>query len=400
MTEFDKLNLRVVPIQDPLKFNKLPNFNGYPLKWSDPANYCDWEEREDIYPGVQDWYVIPPARSTFFQDGMEIGYWVLDIDNHEGDRFKEAIAFLKTCNLPPSLTIRTPSGGLHIYYKALKEDLPAQLGRNKEVDLPIEIKVSTGVVAPNGRDRVVIRDLPVAYFTVTEDNPISKIAKIKSKKPNIAKKETDPNFPIEEEPFPEVGPGDRHNTLMATACSLYTRGCPPEKIQKWGEEFYLRTGRKQQLNEISNIVRDAVNFIDEQEAEAEAEAEAELEELTQEAQQGTPPQTSPEPQQNASTTKDDTTTISQPKPTLESILGPCEELTGWDAVLAKSVFSDKGETKQYIKEELKDIPPEDRPFVRGMLDPNKMRATWASTPYKKQLQYESFKDSVKMLLQK
>ena len=373
MTEFDKLNLRVVPIEDMEKFHKLPNYKGYPVKWSDPANYCDWEEREEVYPGVKDWYVIPPARSTFFENGIEVGYWVMDIDNHEGDKYGEAIEFLKTCKIPPSLTIRTPSGGLHIYYKALKEDLPAPLGRNKEFDLPIEIKTSVGVVAPNGRDRVVIRDLPVAYFSITEDNPISKIAKLKQKRPRIAKKETDPNFPIEEEPFPEVGPGDRHNTLMATACSLYARGCPPEKIQEWGEEFYLRTGRKQQPNEIANIVRDAMNYIDEDEAEAEAE----LEELKQEAEE------------------------EEKKPqTFEDIFPGAEELTGWEAVKAKALFSDRDETKQYIKDELKNLPPEDLPFARGMLNPNKIRTTWSQAPQQTQEKYEDFKDSLKILMEK
>lgn len=373
MTEFDKLNLRVVPIEDMEKFHKLPNYKGYPVKWSDPSNYCDWEEREDVYPGVKDWYVIPPARSTFIENGIEIGYWVMDIDNHEGDNYKEAIKFLRSCNIPPSLTVRTPSGGLHIYYKALKEDLPAPLGRNKELDLPIEIKTSVGVVAPNGRDRVVIRDLPVAYFSITEDNPISKIAKLKTKRPRIAKKETDPNFPIEEEPFPDVGPGDRHNTLMATACSLYARGCPPEKIQEWGEEFYLRTGRKQQPNEISNIVRDAMNYIDEDEAEAEAE----LEELKQEAEE------------------------EEKKPqTFEDIFPGAEELTGWEAVKAKAIFSDRDETKQYIKDELKNLPPEDLPFARGMLNPNKIRTTWAQAPQQTQEKYEDFKDSLKILMEK
>ena len=373
MTEFDKLNLRVVPIENMEKFHKRPNYKGVSIKWSDPANYCDWEEREEVYPGVKDWYVIPPARSTFIENGIEIGYWVMDIDNHEGDKYEEAIEFLKSCKIPPSLTIRTPSGGLHMYYKALKEDLPAPLGRNKEFDLPIEIKTSVGVVAPNGRDRVVIRDLPVAYFSITEDNPISKIAKLKTKRPRIAKKETDPNFPIEEEPFPDVGPGDRHNTLMATACSLYARGCPPEKIQEWGEEFYLRTGRKQQPNEIANIVRDAMNYIDEDEAEAEAE----LEELKQEAEE------------------------EEKKPqTFEDIFPGAEELTGWEAVKAKALFSDRDETKQYIKDELKNLPPEDLSFARGMLDPNKIRTTWAQAPQQTQEKYEDFKDSLKILMEK
>lgn len=375
MTEFDKLNLRVVPIEDMEKFHKLPNYKGYPVKWSDPSTYCDWEEREDIYPGVQDWYVIPPARSTFIENGIEIGYWVMDIDNHEGDKYEEAIKFLRSCNIPPSLTIRTPSGGLHIYYKALKEDLPAPLGRSKEFDLPIEIKTSVGVVAPNGRDRVVIRDLPVAYFSITEDNPISSIAKLKGERKHIAKKETDPNFPIEEEEFPDTTPGDRHNTLMATACSLYARGCPPEKIQWWGEEFYRRNNRKQQPKEVANIVRDAMKYVD----GAEAEAEEELEELKQEAEE------------------------SVKEPVKEEKANPlegAEELTGWDATFAKSIFSDKEETKRHIKEELKNVPKEDILFIRGMLDPNKTRTTWASAPYETQVKYEMFKETIKNLLQK
>lgn len=375
MTEFDKLNLRVVPIQDPVKFNKLPNYNGYPVKWSDKDNYCSWEEREDVYPGVNDWYVIPPARSTFNEGGLEMGYWVLDIDNHEGDRYKEAVEFLRSCEIPASLTIRTPSGGLHIYYKAIVDDLPAPLGRNKELNLPIEIKVSTGVVAPNGRDRVVIKDLPVAYFTITEDNPISKIAKIKQQRKHLAKKETDPDFDIEAEEFPDTEAGDRHNTLMAKATSLYARGCPPDKIQWWGIEFYRRTNRKEQPNEISNIVRDAMNYVD----EGEADAEAELEEMVQEAEEDV----------------QDTNVLS-----IEDIFPGAEELTGWDGVYAKGVFSDKEELKGYVKQELQSVPPADLPFVRGMLNPSKMREAWANAPHDTKVKYEMFKDSVKMLLQK
>ena len=377
MTEFDKLNLRVVPIENMEKFRKLPNYKGHPVKWSDPSNYCDWEEREDVYPGVKDWYVIPPARSTFIENGIEVGYWVMDIDNHEGDKYAEAIEFLRSCNIPPSLTIRTPSGGLHIYYKALKEDLPAPLGRNKELDLPIEIKTSVGVVAPNGRDRVVIRDLPVAYFSITEDNPISKIAKLKTKHPRIAKKETDPNFPIEEEPFPEVGPGDRHNTLMARACSLYARGCPPEKIQEWGEEFYLRTGRKQQPNEIANIVRDAMNYIDEDEAEAEAE----LTELVQEAEGDA----------------QDNNVL-----TFEDIFPGAEGLTGWEAAFAEGVFEGYEELKQTIKKYLATVPKGDKAIVRPLIttDLNKMARAWSTIPGDKQVEYEWMKDTMEMLAEK
>ena len=374
MTEFDKLNLRVVPIENMEKFHKLPNYKGYPVKWSDPSNYCDWEEREDVYPGVKDWYVIPPARSTFIEDGIEVGYWVIDIDNHEGDKYEEAIEFLRSCKIPPSLTIRTPSGGLHIYYKALKDDLPAPLGRSKEFDLPIEIKTSVGVVAPNGRDRVVIRDLPVAYFSITEDNPLSKIAKLKQKRVRIAKKETDPNFPIEEEPFPEVGQGDRHNTLMATACSLYARGCPPEKIQEWGEEFYRRTNRKQQPNEISNIVRDAVRYVDGEEDVNEQL----LVELEQEAEEDA----------------QDTDVL-----TFEDIFPGAEELTGWESIYAQVLFSTKEEAYNLIAEELEKHPgdtPAETKFLADMFsaDLSTMKRLWAANPSFQQ-KYLWYKDCMK-----
>jgi len=378
MTEFDKLNLMVVPIEDMEKFHKRPNYKGLPVKWSDPSTYCSWEEREDVYPGVQDWYIVPAARCKYrSSEGVDICYYVIDVDNHEGDKFEEACKFLRSCNLPKSLTVRTPSGGIHKYYKCLSDYVPKAVNgvTINGVKLPIEIKSSVGVVAPNGRDRIIIDDSPVAMLMPDSNMLFSQLVHIKDNGPHLPRKETDPNFPIEEEPFPDSIPGDRHNTLMATACSLYARGCPPEKIQWWGEEFYRRTNRKQQPNEISNIVRDAVRYVDDDEAVNEQL----LVELKQEAEEDA----------------QDTNAL-----TIEDIFPGAEELTGWDAVLAKSVFSDKEETKRYIKEELKNIPPEDLPFVRGMLNPNKMRETWASTPYEKQLKYEAFKDSVKSLLQK
>lgn len=374
MTEFDKLNLMVVPIQDPVKFHKLPNYNGFPVKWSDETTYCSWEEREDVYPGVKEWYIIPAAKRTYQQDGVEVAYYVIDVDNHEGDKFKQACEFLRSCNLPKSLTVRTPSGGIHKYYKCLADFIPKAMNgvTINGVKLPIEIKSSVGVVAPNGRDRIIIDDSPVAMLMPEDGTMFSQIVGIKERRTYGPKKETDPDFNIEAEEFPETEAGDRHNTLMAKATSLYARGCPPDKIQWWGEEFYRRTNRKEQRNEISNIVRDAVAYVDNEETD--------LDELMEEAEQEKTPK--PEPA----------------KPSLTDIFGPVEELTGWDAVYAKSVFSNKEEAKGYLRDELKNVPQADLPFVRGMLDPNKMRETWAKAPYETKVKYEMFKDSVKMLL--
>ena len=378
MTEFDKLNLMVVPIEDMEKFHKRPNYNGLPVKWSDPSTYCSWEEREDVYPGVQDWYIVPAARCKYRSpEGIDVSYYVIDVDNHEGDKFEEACKFLRSCNLPKSLTVRTPSGGIHKYYKCLSDYIPKAVNgvTINGVKLPIEIKSSVGVVAPNGRDRIIIDDSPVAMLMPDSNMLFSQLVHIKDNGPHLPRKETDPNFPIEDEPFPDSIPGDRHNTLMATACSLYARGCPPEKIQWWGEEFYRRTNRKQQPNEISNIVRDAVRYVDDDEAENEQL----LVELKQEAEE--------DAQDNDVLT-------------FEDIFPGAEELTGWEAVKAKAIFSDRDETKQYIKDELKNLPPEDLPFARGMLNPNKIRTTWTQAPQQTQEKYEDFKDSLKILMEK
>lgn len=378
MTEFDKLNLMVVPIQDPVKFHKLPNYNGVPVKWSDPSTYCSWEEREDAYPGVKDWYIVPAARCKYRSpEGVDVCYYVIDVDNHEGDKFEEACKFLRSCNLPKSLTVRTPSGGIHKYYKCLADYIPKAVNgvTINGVKLPIEIKSSVGVVAPNGRDRIIIDDSPVAMLMPDSNMLFSQLVHIKDNGPHLPRKETDQDFPIEDEPFPDSIPGDRHNTLMATACSLYARGCPPEKIQEWGEEFYRRTNRKQQPNEISNIVRDAVRYVDDEEDVNEQL----LVELKQEAEEEA----------------QDTNVL-----TFEDIFPGAEELTGWEAVKAKALFSDREETKQYIKDELKNLPPEDLPFARGMLNPNKIRTTWVKAPVKTQEKYEDFKDSLKILMEK
>lgn len=389
MDYFEKANLLVVPVQVPeyrgtkIKYpNYSPNYKPgnkpFPLGWQgeNSKNWVSWEEREAFYPGVKDWFALGGlvTRGRYFRDGMEIGYGVIDVDNHgTPEKFQKTVEFLSSIGWDDTLIVQTPSGGRHYYFWCLADYLPNHTNGNENYS--IEFKTRGGWLVPNGEDRIVISNRPIKRLSLTKDNPLSQIVSIKKKKAFVAKRPTNPNFPIEDEPFPEVGPGDRHNTLMATACSLYARGCPPEKIQEWGEEFYLRTNRKQQPNEIKNIVRDAIKYIDEDDTEAEQM----LVELKREAEE--------DAQDNNVLTFDD-------------IFPGAEELTGWEAVKTKAVFSDREETKQYIKDELKNLPPEDLPFVRGMLNPNKIRTTWASTPYEKQLKHESFKDSLKILMEK
>ena len=156
----------VVPVQDMVKFNKIPNYDGHTIQWSKQSNWVSWQERGDFYPNCNDWYVVPPNYAKYSKDGMEIGFFVIDVDNHEGDRYKEAIAELKTWNLPQTLAVQTASGGLHLYYWTFADALPKVRNDRRDHGLPSEIKVHTGWVAPNGRDRKIIRDLPIAPLHV------------------------------------------------------------------------------------------------------------------------------------------------------------------------------------------------------------------------------------------
>lgn len=365
MTEFDKLNLMVVPIFK--EGSKIPG-----VEWTDRSTWCSWEEKEDVYPNAKAWYVLPSHLATYYINGVEVGYYVIDVDNHAGDKFKEAVEFLKKCGIPRSLTVRTPSGGLHIYYWAPVDSIPQQVVKNNPTGLPIEIKTKTGVVAPNGKDRVVEIDEPVAYLTATSNSLFSQVAKVKpTKQFRVRRKPVNPNYIL---PPPLALPeSQRHDTMIKEAKRLQDDGCPDEKIIEW-----LKATRELSPGSRRITDREIDDMVDWEGSGVEYNYD-DVDKLLEDALK-----------QEAEA----------PKKTFADIFPEAEELTGWDAVFAKSVFVDKEETKKYIKEELKNVPKEDLPFVRDMLDPNKIRTAWASAPYETQVKYEMFKDSLKNLLQK
>lgn len=381
MNNFEKLNLLVVPVQaSEYKGErvKYPNYSKYYRPGMEPRRICwqadhsenwvSWEEREDFYPGVENWFALGGiiTRGKYFKDGIEIGYGVIDVDNHgDKEKFDKTVAFLSSIGWDDTLIVQTPSGGRHYYFWCLADYLPNHSNGCEEY--AIEFKTKGGWLVPNGKDRIIISDKPVKRLSLTKDSPLAKLASIKREQKFPQRRPTNPDFDIESVEIPSISAGDRHNTLLSMCMSLYHKGCPPEKIIEWGEKFYEKNGRREQRNEISNAVRDAIKYIDSNPSD--------LELLLEEAKKPTP--------------------VKKQDP-----LEGAEELTGWDAVLAKSIFSDKTEVKKYISEELKNVSEEDKPFIRDMLTPSKMREAWAKAPYEKQIEYESFKDSVKNLLEK
>lgn len=331
MNNFDRLNFKVCPIQDPINFKKRPNYDGHLLRWGEDDCWCDWEERDDIYPDTKDWYVLPGGKTQYYEDGIEWGYYILDIDRghaeegtpewqEEERRYKWSIHVLKNVwKIPPSLMVRSASGGLHIYYKAPAEFLPRQC--TAEVDgkpTSIEIKVNTGWVAPNGRDRQIIKDIPVAIFYPKGDDPFGQAVKIKTKKFAAKEYVEDPTFDISTFEVPEVTEGNRHNKLLTSALSLRALGCPYDSYVQWAEEFFIKNGRDPQRDEIANAWEDNRREVRPTIVERNAKA---LEELQQSAQ-----------------------------PTIPDPLEGAVELEGLELLEAQAVFSTEEEKVELRKQ--------------------------------------------------
>lgn len=289
MDNFAKVDFMVVPIQDPVKFKKRPNYNDMPICWSDESSWVSWQERNDFYPNCNDWFVIPPKKRTYNIDGDEIAYFILDIDNHKGDDFVGAYKLIKELEakgkLPETLEVKSASGGRHLYYWTFADAIPSAGDARRINGLPIEIKSSHGWVAPNGRDRVIIRDLPIAPLHVMDGTWFGEFAKIKnSRPPSGPRKEVNPNFDIDSWPIEDTAPGYRHLTLNNNMIKLYYAGCPDDKAIEWGYKFYEYTNRKPQRNEIENMWRDVMKWCGENEAEDLADLDSIMSAPTQPAE--------------------------------------------------------------------------------------------------------------------
>lgn len=279
MDKFEDVDFMVVPIQDAKRFKKMPNYDGKLLCWSDQSTWVSWQEREDFYPNCGDWFVIPPRKRTYNRSGDEIAYFIIDIDNHEGDKFMEAVNFIHGLELkgelPPTLTASTASGGRHLYYWTFADAIPAAADLRRINGLPIEIKSSHGWVAPNGRDRKITRDLPIAPLHVMEGTWFGEFAKIKQDtRPSEPRTAIDPDFDIDAWPLDDTAPGYRHLELNNNMIKMYFKGCPDEKAIEWGYRFFEHNGRRPQRNEVENMWRDVKKWCGEVDAEATTDLES------------------------------------------------------------------------------------------------------------------------------
>lgn len=95
----------------------------------------------------------------------------VDLDNKTN--WDEVVATYKALNLPETLTVRTPSGGYHLFFWVQK-DIPAQNINDDRHCKNFEVKGDMGnITAPgsvfeDGSDYVVVRDIPIAKLLAGE----------------------------------------------------------------------------------------------------------------------------------------------------------------------------------------------------------------------------------------
>lgn len=189
----------------------------WPANWpenasNDPAKIEEWSRKK---PG-SGWGVAA------FRSGMV----VIDIDKasaHKSDGFASFEALKKEVSFPPTFTVRTPTGGLHLYYKA------TGIGSTTGFRPGIDIKGTGGqVVAPGtvigGKSYEIVDDREPA--DLPSGLVLSKAAKSASAKATYAPASSD-DFSVVIEEIRSMSPlpqGRRDDSLIAICLEWKERG--------------------------------------------------------------------------------------------------------------------------------------------------------------------------------
>ncbi len=158
-----------------------------------------------------------PGASIGVVAGEESGWWILDVDR------LDALGELGL-ELPPTLTVRTPSGGLHLYFKH-----DPRIGGNGRGRLPQGIDVRGG-----GRGYALIPPSPGYVWEVREEIAVAPewliemIAGPKSPKPP-RRNDAQPTLDLGGPPILE---GTRHGAMLSLAGRLQDGSRTAEDIRR------------------------------------------------------------------------------------------------------------------------------------------------------------------------
>lgn len=158
------------------RFPLVPNSKKPAIKWS-----------TDRFEGV-----IPDGQAYGLPTGPRNGVWVLDLDEKDG---KSGVASLQAYaagrELPDTYTVRTPSGGWHLYWQW---DDARPLGNRTGVLEGVDVRGRGGYVCAGGA-YTVARDVPLAPAPAWLYELVGPEPEALPAAPASAIAETDPRFP-------------------------------------------------------------------------------------------------------------------------------------------------------------------------------------------------------------
>jgi hypothetical protein len=104
--ETAKQGVKIFPI-NPVTKKPYPNFSGWP------------ELATNDLKSIREWWIIRPEAMIGALTGEPNGFFVLDIDVGDGKQGLKSLAALERVygELPATMVVRTPSGGLHFYFQ-------------------------------------------------------------------------------------------------------------------------------------------------------------------------------------------------------------------------------------------------------------------------------------------
>jgi len=84
------------------------------------SNFTDWPNLATTnLNSIREWWTIRPEAMVAAPTGHINGFYVLDVDEGDGKQGLKSLTALEAVygELPITMVVRTPSGGLHFYFK-------------------------------------------------------------------------------------------------------------------------------------------------------------------------------------------------------------------------------------------------------------------------------------------
>ena len=190
--ELAKKGYSVIPLREGSKLPATPN------------GFKNASKDEDV---LKEWLKLNPSFNIGIATGLVSGLTVVDVDVKNGHKGKES---LKSLNLPPTLTVKTPTGGWHLYFK-YNPSIKSAIGILDGID----IKSDGGyVVAPPSTT-------PEGVYEFVNDHEIVELKQIE----NLVVKDYKP--PKEEGALINA---NRNNTLTSIAGAMRRQGMTEDEI--------------------------------------------------------------------------------------------------------------------------------------------------------------------------